>query len=269
MNTVDEEAKKRKRTVDEEDDGVLLSKLILGQEIRKRKQEKKSKIAEPKKKKAKIEEAEKKTSEIEEEEEDETEKKKSNKFISTWPEMDNFKDVLDEEALNELRNDLFGSIFEGFYEHVKKMSKSSKLKPLETICTNKLPSVFVDDEGSINEQNGSARLKTLHPRIITHKHSLKPANFKFILNLDSRARVMGLEDGVPAFCVIHSISNHAETMALEGGSSSGNPRIAHHEHIPHLAGIPLSLGKSAFQALGFLSVGNTREEVDLDFLSSP
>ncbi|KAL6141694.1 hypothetical protein ACLB2K_059982 [Fragaria x ananassa] len=93
MNTVNEDgkkrkrtvgAKKRKRTVDEEDDVVLLSKLFLGQE-KMRKQEK------PKKKK---------TFEMEEKEEDETQKRKSNQFRSTWPEMDSFRDVLDEEALN-------------------------------------------------------------------------------------------------------------------------------------------------------------------------
>lgn len=143
---VDEGAKKRKRTVDEEADGVLLSKLFLGQEKRRRKQEKKNKIEEPKKKKAL-----KKTSQIEEEEEeeDETEKKKSNQFRSTWPEVDSFREVLDEEALNELRNGPFGLLFEGFYEHVNKKHFGKSNKLIETIADtyNEKLDAFVIGEG--------------------------------------------------------------------------------------------------------------------------
>ncbi|KAL6209036.1 hypothetical protein ACLB2K_019979 [Fragaria x ananassa] len=48
--------------------------------------------------------------------------------------------------------------------------------------------------------------------------------------------LLGLEDGVPAFCVIHLLRDHAKTMALEGGPSSGNPHMTHHEHIHDLFG---------------------------------
>ncbi|KAL6194396.1 hypothetical protein ACLB2K_035480 [Fragaria x ananassa] len=114
-------------------------------QTRRRKQEKKTKIEEPKKKKA-----EKKTSEMEEEEEeDETEKHKSNQFRSTLLEMDSFKKVLDEEALNELRNGPFGLIFEGFYEHVNKKHFGKLNKLIETITDtyNEKFNAFVIGEG--------------------------------------------------------------------------------------------------------------------------